>query len=252
LPAWIRISPEQPDGVVEVAIPTIPEEFLDPDIPASHMPIEWVLEKSTEVEQRVKAIMSLRRMDSKRAVPLLRRALSDPSEEVHLLAHAMLGRREQTIRRRIEKSLRQVEAHEAGTIQLSKGEYSEIRRSLAQDNWELVYSGFVDRELVNNVLQAAAENALAAIKIRPDGATAVLLARIQIHLGAFESAWDWLRYAESMGVASSVSGPLFAELAFNKRWFEYVPAQLSRAAAPQLSRPQLAPVVAFWKGNSTE
>ncbi len=252
LPAWLHIRQEQPDGVIEIDIPGVPEEFLEPDVQASPMPVEWVLENSEDVDQRVTAVMSLRRMDSRRAVPLLRRALLDPSEEVHLLAHAMLGRREQTIRKRIEKALQQVEACDTGAIQLSKGEYAEIRRALAQDNWELVYSGFADRELVTNTLRAAAENALAAIRITSDGATAVLLARIQIHMGAFEAAWEWLRFAESMGVASSVSGPLFAELAFIKRWFEYVPAQLSRAAAPQLYRPQLVPVVAYWKRKNAE
>jgi hypothetical protein len=253
IPAWFHIREEQPDGIIEVDIPTVPEEFLDPDIQTSpQMPVEWVLENSTEVDPRVNAVMSLRRMDSRRAVPLLRRALLDPSEEVHLLAHAMLARRERTIRKRIEKALHQVEAYETGAIQLSTGEHAEIRRALAQDNWELVYSGFVDRELLTNTLRAAAENALAAIRISSDGATAVLLARIQIQMGAFEAAWEWLRFAESRGVASSVSGPLFAELAFIKRWFEYVPAQLSRAAAPQLSRPQLMPVVAYWKRKNAE
>jgi hypothetical protein len=252
IPAWFHIREEQPDGIIEVAIPTVPEEFLDPDVRASPMPVEWVLQNATDVDQRINAVMSLRRMDSRRAVPLLRRALLDPSEEVHLLAHAMLSRRERTIRQRIEKALHQVEAYETGALQLSPGEHAEIRRALAQDNWELVYSGFVDRELLTNTLRAAAENALAAIRITSDGATAVLLARIQIQMGAFEAAWEWLRFAESRGVASSVSGPLFAELAFIKRWFEYVPAQLSRAATPQLSRPQLMPVVAYWKRKNAE
>jgi hypothetical protein len=118
---------------------------------------------------------------------------------------------------------------------------------LARDHWELVYGGFIDEELVPNTLHAASQYAEAAMETMADAASALLLGRIQLRLGDFSAARQWLQQAEALGASCALTGPFLAELAYGQRRFERVAAELERVPAQRLFRPRLWPVAAYWQ-----
>jgi hypothetical protein len=183
--------------------------------------------------------MALRRMPARDALPLLRTALGDASEDVRLLAYAILERREKALRASIERKLETSDAYE-----------------LAHDHWELVHGGFVEGELAQRTLQLAAEHARDALeRIRldigaPDGSLSVLLARIELRRGETAGAARALELAARAGVAGSTLAPLHAELAFIERRFDRIPGLLASAATgAQLDRPRLHAVIEHWRSH---
>jgi hypothetical protein len=207
--------------------------------------IRDVLASSPSVAERLEAVLALRRLSARRAVPILRLAFSDPSEDVRLLAFADLERRESKLRARVKETRAELErcADTAPEWQ------AHLQRCLAQTHWELVYGGFVQGTLEARVLQSAAEHAEASLAHGPRGGAAVLLGRIALRRDQPEAAWRWLEEAERAGVPSAVCAPLFAEVAYVQRRFDAVSPLLARASRAQLRRPRLAPVVDFWTGR---
>lgn len=213
------------------------------------VPIREVLEGESSAAERIQAVMALRRMPARDALPLLRIALGDASEDVRLLAYAILERREKGLRASIERKLEALDAHEDG----SSSRLAALRE-LAHDHWELVHGGFVEGELAQRTLQLAAEHAHAALEhIRrdngaPEGSLSVLLARVELRRGETISAARALQLAARVGVAESTLAPLHAELAFIERRFERIPRLLALASGAQLDRPRLHAVIEHWRG----
>ena len=67
--------------------------------------LQDVLRHARDPDQRLTAIFATRRMRSKEAIPILKLALRDPSDDVRLLAYSMLDQRESRINQRIEHAL---------------------------------------------------------------------------------------------------------------------------------------------------
>ena len=244
LPHWGRARREAARALLELELPAFHERdrfAFDPGVAAQ--PIEQQLAPERPVEQRVRSVMALRRMDPRRAVPLLRLALGDTSEDVRLLAYAILERREKQIRGRIERALRELRAEHAP----SPNEALSLLRGLASDHWELVYGGFSEGEgRVANLAQAA-EYAEAALHTAFDGATALLLARVRLQQSDGVAAWRLVvAAAERGGIASDVCAPLLAEAAFLQRKFDWIPRLLSQVADDPSQAPGLQPVASFW------
>jgi hypothetical protein len=231
-------------------------ELLELELPAFHQrdsasfdpgggfgPIEEELSPERPVDQRVRSVMTLRRMDPRRAVPLLRLALADSSEDVRLLAYAILERREKQIRTQIDRALRE--------LRTSPSEPVRLMRSLANQHWELVYGGFSEGDARLLTLSQAADWAEAALRAAFDGATALLLARVRLQQGDGAAAWPLIiAAAERAGVASDVCAPLLAEAAFLLRRFDWIPRLLAGACDNPLLSPQLQPVARFWNGGA--
>jgi hypothetical protein len=242
-PVWRRARRPDLSRVVELDLPGAPEDAEPAAVRSAVVPIRSVLEIAPSVRLRVDAVMALRRMDAKKAVPLLRLAFSDPSEDVRLLAFAILERREKALRSRIQLGLRELD--DAGAS-LPVSTRARLRRRLAQDHWELVYGGFVTGDAEARVLQAAEAHAEGALESKFVGATALLLARIYLRQRRPDQARAQLERAEGAGVPSAACAPLLAEAAFVARRFREVPAHLARVPQAHLRRAGLAPLVEFW------
>lgn len=217
--------------------------------PVPVWPIEQLLRESSDVDVRFAAVQSLRTMDAVRAVPLLRLALRDTSEDVRLLAFAILDRREQGIRRLLADMLDARNTEEAKRAP-SFARLAEIEAALAHGYWELCYADFAIGDAARRSLDSAARHAARALELSPRGATAVLLARIRLRLGQLEAVRDPLKKAEHLGVARAVTAPLFAELSFRERRFELVRPYLERVPRAHRAKPGLAPVSAFWTSHA--
>lgn len=239
------------DNVLELELPAFhSHDSVAFDTERGFAAIEDELAPERPVEHRVQSVMALRRMDSKRAVPLLRLALADRSEDVRLLAHAVLERREKHIRARITHALAELREEvggqlaQTGIVQLTR------LRGLANDHWELVYGGFSEGDGQKLNLEQAANWAGAALLAQFDGTTALLLARIRLKQLAPEHAWELIDAAGRAGVAAGVCAPLLAEAAFLMRKFDAIPRLLARVADDPSHPARLEPVARFWTARS--
>jgi hypothetical protein len=237
------------DHVLELELPAFSQsESVAFETGRDIASIEDELSPERPVAHRVQSVMALRRMDPQRAVPLLRIALADPSEDVRLLAYAILERREKQIRSRITRAL--AELQEAGTLDVTDSAQLTCLRGLANDHWELVYGEFSEGEGQKLNLDQAARWAETALSAQFDGTTALLLARVRIKQNEPQSAWQLVVAAERAGVAPGVCAPLLAESAFLMRKFDAIPRLLARVADDPTSHARLEPVARFWTVRS--
>jgi hypothetical protein len=247
-PSWSRKRSAALAGVVEVAFPDGSVEVDDEARLALAVirPIRQELRHSDSPDARVRAVMTLRHMDARRAVPLLRLAFAHESEDVRLLAFGILEQREKRLRTRIELS-------ENRLAQVTDpGQRGRLQRRLARDHWELVYAGFVSGDLEPVVLARAREHASGALELRPDANTALLLARIHLRQREPESARHWLRRACAAGAAPASAAPWLAEAAYQQRRFGEIPGILNGVRRRELRRPGLEPVAEFWTQRAIE
>jgi polysaccharide biosynthesis protein PelE len=252
-PSWMRRQSVALRGTVEIPLPDplADADAIDwtPSVPGG--PIRELLRDGVSQEERVRAVMALRHMDARHAVPLLRLAFSHESEDVRLLAFAILDRREKRLRARIKATESRLAARSA-TNPSGKSERAAWHRRLARDQWELVYGGFVSADVRGAALDAAARHANAALEHEMDARTAVLLARIRLAERRPAEAWACLEHAEQTGATHATCAPLFAEAAYMMRRFSQIPALLGRAHPEQLRRPELAPVAQFWTARGRD
>jgi polysaccharide biosynthesis protein PelE len=257
-------------GLVWVVIPhmasarrAVPDHVLELELPAFHRhesvaldtergfaAIEDELAPERPIEQRIRSVMALRRMDPKRAVPLLRIALGDRSEDVRLLAYAILERREKHIRARITHALSELREEVGGDVSQTDSARVTRLRGLANDHWELVYAELSEGDGQKLNLEQAARWAEAALRVQFDGTTALLLARVRLKQYAAEDAWQLIVAAERAGVAPGVCAPLMAEAAFLMRKFDAIPRLLARVADDPMHPARLEPVARFWTARS--
>lgn len=253
VPAWRDQRPAQDDGIIEISLPhaaAISSEgsahHAAQQVRVAPAPIEFVLRSQGAAQKRVASVMALRRMDAARAVPLLRVALGDSHEDVRLLAYAILERREKELRGRIEALLNDLEALQSASAAYEDKQRAAALKALAEQHWELVHGGFVSGDVETQTLTAAARYGHASLLLTLDGSLALLLGRIQLRAHKPGSALRYLRAAGSLGVASSVLAPLYAEAAFLMRRFDAIGPLLTEAGNARLARPKLDAVARFW------
>jgi hypothetical protein len=247
LPAWRRLEPNRRPGRIEVPFPESLEDDISDATPLEPVPIAQILQGNFSLRARTDAVMALRQMDARKAVPLLRLAFSDSSEDIRLLAFAILERREKQLRSRIRRALAELEPR---ARELEVAERAAWHRRIALDHWELVYAGFVTGDFTARVLDAAVEHATFALKLTFDSATAILLARVHLQRSEPTLAVYWLAQARQAGVAPAATAPLLAEAAFALRRFAEIPLFLSSASPSQLQRAEVGPVADFWTVES--
>jgi hypothetical protein len=252
-PTWTRRLEALPAGTIEISLPSVNDDGdndAEAPMPAREQrPIRELLGEAPGGISRVDAVMALRHMDARRAVPLLRLAFSHPSEDVRLLAFAILERREKRLRagiRALERRLAQLESRSPRESCEQPRWRAQCHRRLAQSYWELCYGGFVGGALEIEALERAARHALSADAEQGDAATALLLARIHLRQRKAAEAWQCLERAELAGAHRGSSVPLFAEAAYALRRFDEIPRLLRRMERPELCRPDLAEVAQFW------
>jgi hypothetical protein len=245
-PSWRRRPESSGAALVEVALPDGSGDIDEPPLARAPeaRPIRELLRDATSADERVRAVMALRHMDARRAVPLLRLAFSHESEDVRLLAFGILEQREKRLRARIE--LNQSRLASASSTSGAGARPARWHRRLARDHWELVYGGFVSGDLEPAVLAQARDHALAALGREPDARMAVLLARIYLRRRQPEAAETYLARAQRAGLPAASAAPLLAEAAFQRRRFGEIATILRSVQRGELRRPELEPVAEYW------
>ncbi|HKU44032.1 MAG TPA: hypothetical protein VJR89_37985, partial [Polyangiales bacterium] len=153
------------------------------------------------LEQAASLLRALRALPASCAVPRWREALRDPREELRLLAHGLLTRRE---------ARAHVQLDRLQTLATPRERWA-VLRVHAFACWELVCG---ERECSERALHALGDSARAALAIKPEAQLCVLLARAALRCGDGTGAAHWLQHAESLGIERERSAVLYAEAAF--------------------------------------
>lgn len=243
LPSWLRGDGTHHLKMIERPMPTFSSEHLDGLKAIDDAAID-PLSHACDVEARVAAVKALRNMEATRAIPLLRRALGDPAEDVRLLAHAILDRRERNVRAKLEESLTLL--HEADAAPRPSDARRRAHVELASHYWELAYAGFVSGDGARAVLERAAEHAIRA-SAHPGERVALLIAiRAFLRLRQLTNAERALSRAHDAEVPAALLAPLRAELAFMQGRYAEVDDALSSLTPLSAQKPYVAQVTRFW------
>jgi len=195
---------------------------------------------SAPTETRLRALLAVQSLPARVANPLVREMLSDPSDDLRLVAYGILDAREKSINARIHAAAKRL-----GDMPPAR-ERAVLERQLADLYWELIYQGLVFGDLRDHAVAQARRHLDQALSLDPeDGALWALAGRLAALEGGFEEARRAFGRAREFGLPESRVLPYLAEVAFRRRAFGEVRELAARlGAAPQPQR--IAQVVQYW------
>ena len=188
---------------------------------------------------RMRALVSLQNVPGRVASPLLRNVLSDPSEDIRLLAYGMLDNQEKHLNDQIHDERQR----------LNGTEHNAANRRLADLYWELVYRNLVQGDLRTHALMQSLSHSEETLRVTPNDSGLYLhLGRLRQMLNEPLAARAAYEKALSLGMPRTRITPYLAELAFDQRDFA-----TTRAAMRELeewrSLPRLRPIIEFWSSK---
>ena len=201
--------------------------------------LQDVLRHAPDPDQRLAALLATRRMPGKEAVPILKLALGDPSDDVRLLAYSMLDKQESDINLHIQIALGELVNANAKTAGALHGR-------LARWYWELAYLGLAQGSVLDHVLTQASEHAEQGLKAGEGGELFLLAGRIALERGDVERAEVLLSQAQENGMGAAQVLPFRAELAFEAGRYHEIPGLLARLPEETRQRPPFAALVRSW------
>jgi hypothetical protein len=192
------------------------------------------------IDVRLKALLAVQSLPARVANPLVRDMLSDPSDDLRLVAYGILDAREKSINARIHAAMQRL-------AQLPPArERAQLERQLADLYWELIYQGLVQGDLRAHAMAQSRRHLDQALSLDPeDPALWAMSGRLATNEGDFGEAQRNLERAQMLGMPQSRVLPYLAEAAFRLRRYEEV-SELARklAASPQTQR--TAQVIRYW------
>ncbi|MES1205958.1 MAG: hypothetical protein ABUS79_08470 [Pseudomonadota bacterium] len=207
-----------PDAVL-AGTALVPAAFAAPAAPDAATglglaSLEARLRFDPDSARRVAAVLATRRLDDAGdAVRLLRVALRDRTEDVRLLAHALLEDRDRRAHAGIEALTREL-------AEAPADRRAPLAYLLAETSLELCTSGFVSGELESFTLRQARqwiEEARGAGPIRTSANAALLHGRLLLRQGDAAAARAAFEESRRLGAPAPLLAPQLAEVAFVAR-----------------------------------
>lgn len=193
------------------------------------------------VQARMRAMAGLQYVSGRTASPLLRSALSDPSEDLRLLAYGMLDN--------LEKRINQAIDHELNNLQAAGAQASQRAQSaqrLSDLYWELVYNNLVQGDLRQHAIEESLRYCQQVLQLQADNAALQLRRGRLLHeLAHLQEAEQAYAQARALGLPATRVLPYQAQLAFERR--DYARARtLMRELHQWGALPRLRPVIDYW------
>jgi len=236
------------DLTMLVPTPNLPFKPLqfDSQLAFSRGGLFEVLERSSDPDKRLTAVMATTRMPVQLAIPLLKIAMRDAVDDVRLLAYSIKDKHESEINDRIKSLSEGLELGDSTDLDATEEsiERASAFRSLAFAYWELVYLELAEGQIRNFCLTQTIEHAQRALHTLRDGPVAVLLARAYLHTGDTQAASEALLTAETFGMTAAVLAPHKAEIAFAEARYGDIPDLLAPVNSNSFER--LDDVRSFW------
>ena len=201
--------------------------------------LQDVLRHAPDPDQRLAALLATRRMPGKDAVPILKLALGDPSDDVRLLAYSMLDKQESDINSHIQNALGEL----SGVTAKSAGA---LHATLARWYWELAYLGLAQGSVLEHVLNQASEHAEKGLQAGEGGELYLLAGRIALEQGDVVRTEVLLHQAQENGMGAAQVLPFHAELAFEAGRYHEIPQLLAKLPEKTRQRPRFAELVRSW------
>ena len=204
-----------------------------------------LLDQTTPAEVRLKSLFALQSMPARTAGPLLRKLLSDPADDIRLVAYGMLETQEKGINASIKVDLDKLAQVRDRDARLG------CLRHIAELNWELVYTGLVQGDVRRHAIATGIGYAELALELTPEDAGLWFLkARLLQAGGDLAAAGEGINIAVSLGLPEARALPYVAEIAFGLRDFATVRESIGLIAGTQASS-LMAPMIAFWRDQTS-
>lgn len=198
-------------------------------------------------QARMSAMVALQFVSGRVASPLLRTVLSDPSEDLRLLAYGMLDTLEKRINRAIDAELQALQAAQGANDEPPSGpEALAACHRLSDLYWELIYQQLVQGDLRDHAIKESLRYCDVVLQHEPGHPQLTLRrGRLLSEQGHSEAAAQAYLQARSLGMPATRVLPYQAELAFQRRDFASVEA-LVRELDQWDALPRLRPVIDYW------
>ncbi len=195
------------------------------------------------VANRLRALVALQNISGRVASPLLRDVLTDPSEDIRLLAYGMLDNKEKLLNGAIHRESQRLQA---AADSADDAEHADAAKKLADLYWELVYQELVQGDLRTHALQQSlAYTDLSLARAPDDAALHLRHGRLLQSLGRPAEAGAAYDRARALGMPKSRIVPYLAEVAYDLGDYAGVRA-LMRELGDWQSLPRLKPVIGYW------
>ena len=211
------------------------------------------------LETRLRVLVALQVMQPKAAVPLLMGLLSDPSEDIRLLAYSMVDTWEKDLVQQIQRADKALaearlvaekhpeDASEATTTSMQTPVVNALRR-LAELHWQQADSGLARGDLRRFALESAQKfcEQVLLLDANVQGIWR-LYARVLIELNQLEAAMRAISLARKLKMPAVEVWALMGQIAYLQRDFEAVRACAAELPANQLLPPSVAATAAYWR-----
>ena len=174
-------------------------------------------------EKRLMATNSCRFLPYQQAMPLLKLALTDKTDDIRLLAYAVIEKIEFNINRKIALFKRKLE----------RKSNADILQRIAEGYWELCYLGIADGPIRNFYLAEAAGYLKQAHQLTPSAAIELKLGRILLEQQQYAQAKQHLELAQEKGLLKRQVTPYLAEVMFGQKHYQAVATLLQSLPSRQ-------------------
>lgn len=199
------------------------------------------------MQARIGAMIALQHVSGRVSTPLLRDVLSDPNEDIRLLAYGMLDNQEKQINQSIDAELKVINSLGPAKWTDNPGQKGLLAAQRLSDlYWELIYQELVQGDLRNYAIDESARYAQMVLDHEPDNAPLNLRLGRLLHAGGQPEAAEraYLKASE-LGLPATRILPYLAELRFDQHDFAGT-RQLMVELANWGSLPRLRPIIDYW------
>ena len=199
------------------------------------------------LETRLRVLVALQSMQPKAAVPLLIGLLSDPSEDIRLLAYSMVDSWEKDLVQKIQKANAELDvARQSG----SNIRVVNALRRLAELHWTQADTGLARGDLRRYALEHAQRycEQVQALDTRAPGIWA-LYARILIELGQLDAAVQAVNMAHRLRLPLAETFLLMAQIAYAQGNYAAVRRYANMLPDDGLLPSSVLRSAAFWRSR---
>ena len=197
------------------------------------------------LETRLRVLVALQVMQPKAAVPLLTGLLSDPSEDIRLLAYSMVDNWEKELVQKIQKAQSGLEL--ARKLEHRVTILNALRR-LAELHWTQADTGLARGDLRRFALERSRELCEETLQFDPDvPGIWELYVKVLTELGDLEWAMRAVKLARQLNVPLAKVWPMAAQVAYLRRDFDAVRKYMARLPDGAFLPPGVGRTAAYWR-----
>ena len=205
-----------------------------------------ILKDATQpLETRLRVLVALQSMEPKAAVPLLISLLSDPSEDIRLLAYSMVDSWEKDLVQKIQRANAELAAaRQSGSNALIVN----TLRLLAELHWAQADTGLARGDLRRFALEHA-KNYCEQVQLLDARAPGIwaLYARILTELGQLTAAVKAIKMARRLRMPTAETYALLAQIAYSQHNFPAVRRYANMLPDDALLPSSVLRSAAFWR-----